>query len=189
MSIKPRGIETFRNNQQETLKNSGFSETIRKELTFNFDLFYKHGQADHVPRMNETFLEWFTGFFDGDGSLGFSKPSAYLRCRNSKIYQENVKTRLRFTITQKEKHIIQQLADNFGFGSVSSWSKNNIVYWRWSLDSKPALERMAHLLNGNLILSHRQNQFQAFIEKGKEVDMFSRFSPKPNEEKPNVVGC
>ena len=121
----------------------GSSETIRKAPYFNFDDFYTYGHAKHVPRISETFLEWFIGFFEGDGSLGFSKKRFYTRLRKVKAYKEPVCERLYFHICQKERQIIEKIAYIFGFGGVSSFNKNGEVYWRWTLDSKNAIENIA----------------------------------------------
>lgn len=152
--------------------NCGSSETIRKALDFNFNDFYKYGHANHVPRIKESFLEWFIGFFEGDGSLGFSKKRFFNRSRNGKNYIEPVCERLVLTICQKERQIIEKIAYTFGFGSVSCFKKNNNVYWRWSLDSKKSIERIAYLLSGNLILIKRQEQFLKWIEVGQKKSMF-----------------
>nr|YP_010530055.1 hypothetical protein ON870_pgp023 [Ulva tepida]UXW92153.1 hypothetical protein [Ulva tepida] len=176
-------VEKWRNNQQETqiiyyIKNMeknyncGSSETIRKALNFNFNDFYKYGHAHHVPRIEESFLEWFIGFFEGDGSLGFSKKRCYNRSRNGKNYIEPVCERLFFTICQKERQIIEKISYTFGFGSVSSFKKNEIIYWRWSLDSKESIERISYLLSGNLILTKRQEQFLKWVEMGEKKNMF-----------------
>ena len=150
----------------------GSSETIRKAPTFLFDDFYAYGHADHIPRIPESFLEWFIGFFEGDGSLGYTKSGTYERSRNGKNYTELVCERLRFNITQKEKRIIEKIAYTFGFGRVSSFQRNGNTYWRWTLESKKAIERMTFLLAGNLILRRRQQQFLKFIKVGQKKGMF-----------------
>nr|YP_009367584.1 putative LAGLIDADG homing endonuclease [Pseudocharacium americanum]YP_009367673.1 putative LAGLIDADG homing endonuclease [Ignatius tetrasporus]ARK14624.1 putative LAGLIDADG homing endonuclease [Pseudocharacium americanum]ARK14719.1 putative LAGLIDADG homing endonuclease [Ignatius tetrasporus] len=137
----------------------GSSETTRKApLLVNF---YKYGHAPHVPRISECFLEWFIGFFEGDGSF-FS-------------YFENATTqniRLKATIVQKEKKIITTIQQTFGFGNLSSFEKNGTTYWRWVVESKPALERLAFLFSGNLILPKRQKQFLNWIDLGQKKGMF-----------------
>lgn len=150
----------------------GSSETTRKALYFNFNDFYKHGHAHHVPRIKESFLEWFIGFFEGDGSLGFSKKRFYNRSSNGKNYIEPVCERLVLTICQKEKQIIKKIAYTFGFGSVSCFKIKQNIYWRWSLDSKESIERIAYLLSGNLIISKRQDQFLKWVEIGQKKNMF-----------------
>ena len=152
--------------------NCGSSETIRKAPYFNFEDFYKYGHAKHVPRIEESFLEWFIGFFEGDGYLGFSKSRIYNRLRNGKEYKEPVCERLYFHICQKEKRIIEKIAYIFGFGRVSSFNQNGEIYSRWVLDSKNSMEKIAYLLSGNLIIKERQKQFLQWIKVGEKKNMF-----------------
>nr|AOC61643.1 putative LAGLIDADG homing endonuclease [Gloeotilopsis planctonica] len=144
-------------------------ETLRKAPCFSLDDFYNYGHAKHVPRISENFLEWFIGFFEGDGYLGFRTVVTY--------------DRLYFSICQKEKFIIEKIAYTFGFGSVSSFKnkKNGPIYWRWSLDSKSSIESIAFLLSGNLILKSRQKQFLNWVEVGQKKGMFK---PPFNKNKP-----
>jgi hypothetical protein len=153
-------------------KICGSSETIRQAPCFHFEFFYKYAHAKHVPRISEEFLEWFIGFFEGDGYIGFSKPYVFERCRNKKIYKEVACERLRFSICQKEKRIIEKIAYTFGFGSVSSFIINKKTYWRWTLNSNKAIENIAYLLSGNLILVERQKQFLKWIEVGQKKGLF-----------------
>lgn len=149
------------------INKCGSLETLRKAPFFSFDDFYTYGHAKHVPRISENFLEWFIGFFEGDGFLGFTKVGT--------------SNRLVFSICQKEKSIIEKIAYTFGFGGVYFFKRNNQTYWRWCLNSKSAIESIAFLLSGNLILKHRQNQFLEWVEVGQKKDMFK---PPFNTKKP-----
>ena len=93
--------------------NYGSSETTRKAPIFSFNLFYKYGHVKHVPRIEEPFLEWFIGFFEGDGSFSIDSDKTFSN-----------RKRLYLTISQKEKSIIIKIAYTFGFGSVSCFKKN-----------------------------------------------------------------
>lgn len=62
-------------------------------------------------------------------------------------------------------------------------SKKKTVYWRWKLESKEAIERIAYLFNGNLILPYRQNQFKQWIDKGKQRNLFSNLNIQPIKAK------
>ena len=156
-----------------TFNSCESSETIRKALIFSFDDFYAYGHASHVPRISESFLEWFIGFFEGDGSLSYTCGTAIERSHNGKISTKHVYERVMFSICQKEKRIIEKIAYTFGFGSVSNFkNKNEQIYWRWTLDSKISIERMAFLLSGNLIFKKRQHQFLQWIEIGQKKGMF-----------------
>ena len=52
-------------------KIKGSSETIR-ETTFDFSK-YKEKSVTHKKNIDPSFLEWFIGFFEGDGSFIVSK--------------------------------------------------------------------------------------------------------------------
>ena len=129
--------------------NYGSSETIRKAPYFCFEAFYKYGHAHHVPHISENFLQWFIGFCEGDGSFSYTKASIYHRQRNGKSYTEHVCERLRFSICQKERRIVEKIAYIFGFGCVSSFNKDGETYWRWSLESKTSIENMVYPLDKN----------------------------------------
>ena len=157
----------------ELTPSCGSSETTRKAPSFLTEDFYAHGQAPHVPRVSEAFLQWFVGFFEGDGCLSIFIAS-----------DTKTKTRLCLNISQKEKTIITLIATTFGFGNISSSTQGNQTYWRWSLGSKTSLERIVFLLAGNLILPKRQVQFQKWIEAGEQKGMFQ---PPFNKNKPWVA--
>lgn len=141
----------------------GSSETTRKEPSFSADDFYTYGHAPHVPRISEAFLQWFVGFFEGNGTIDTNFPAT-----------ATTETRLKLCITQTEKKIILLLAKTFGFGNVSSFHKNNQTYWQWTLESKSSLLRIAFLLSGNLILPKMQKQFDNWISMGMEKQMFQQ---------------
>ena len=140
----------------------GSSETTR-ETPFHFDLFYKFGHAKHVPRISEAFLEWFLGFYEGDGSI-YTAKTGYIKLRFS------------LQISQKEKQVISMLEYTFGFGNISSISKGTNVYWRWTLESKETIEKIAYLLYGNLVWPNRQNQYIAWIQAGQKQGLFQNIS-------------
>ena len=134
------------------------SNTRSKISTFSFNDFYKYGHVSHVPRIPEPFLEWFIGFFEGDGCLSYTNEGTY--------------NRLYFIICQKEKAIITKLITTFGFGVISCFKRNTNTYWQWRITSKKHLERIAFLLSGNLILSKRQSQFVDWIKIGQKKGIF-----------------
>lgn len=154
------------------------SETIRKASFFCFEDFYNYGHAHHIPRIPESFLEWFIGFFEGDGSLSYTQKRVYNRERNGKSYTERVCERLQFSIVQKERHIIEKIAITFGFGRVSYFTILGKIYWRWVLDSKKSFESMAYLLSSNLILQTRQQQFLDWVRVGQTKGMFQTLGEK-----------
>lgn len=145
--------------------NCGSSETTRKAPYFDFSDFYKYGHAEHVPRISEEFLEWFIGFFEGDGSLSYRENGSY--------------TRLSVSVAQKEKKILDKIAYTFGFGRVSCTSSKSSVWWRWTLESKKTVKPIYFLLSGNLILPNRQQQFLNWVKVGEKKGIFQPGKTKP----------
>ena len=78
--------------------NCESSETTRETSNFNFNDFYKYGHVKHVPRISEEFLEWFIGFFEGNGSLSYTENTFYNRTRNEKIYKQYIYEQIRFSV-------------------------------------------------------------------------------------------
>jgi hypothetical protein len=140
----------------------GSSETTRKAPDFFFGDFYQYGHSEHVPRMSESFLEWFIGFFEGDGCFVVGSSG-----------------RLSAKIGQKEKKILEWIQFQFGFGNLSSWQQNGEVFWHWKVDSLRSLDQLAILFAGNLILPKRQKQFVCWVETGKRKKMFQNLCQKP----------
>ena len=138
----------------------GSSETTR-ETPFDFTLFYKYGHAHHISKIPETFLEWFIGFYEGDGSIYSSKTSYSKR-------------RFSFQITQKDQQFIERLQYTFGFGNISKETRTTGVYWKWTLESKENVESIAYLLHGNLIWPYRQIQYIEWIQTGQKQGLFQQ---------------
>ena len=84
--------------------NIGSSETIREAL--QFDDYTKLGQPEHIPNVDKSFLEWFIGFTEGDGSFDQSK--------------------LAFIINQKDPKLLFKIKKKLGFGSVYETSNPGI---------------------------------------------------------------
>ena len=138
------------------------SETTRETTShhqktrFNFETFYN--RISNKKKPSQTFLEWFIGFFEGDGSwvirLGDSwKPN------RKEIY---------ISIGQKEKNVLVFIQNTFGFGTlISKKASNGNDYWYWCVYSKADLELLAILFAGHFILPHKQKQFIKWIKFGK----------------------
>ena len=130
-----------KNTKAEFLSLGKSSETTSEASSFDFTDFFKSGQGGHVPLIPTDFLEWFIGFFEGDGSV---YSYATLDKRDGRQG-----TSLQFSIAQKKKNIIEILQKTFGFGSLSLFQKDGEVYWRWFVSSQQDLTRIALLFSGN----------------------------------------
>jgi hypothetical protein len=117
---------------------------IIEESVFDFTAFKEKGPewCQHIPH---AYLEWFIGFFEGDGCL----------TRNSR-------GDLVFVVTQgsSDKGILDEIQKTFGFGSVI---KQESKTHRYVLQNLQEIYWILLLLNGNLILPSRQKQFSGFL--------------------------
>ena len=121
------------------MKQIGSSETIRK-TTFNF-YKYKQNTVSHKKHIDTTFLEWFIGFSEGDGSFIVSNQ------------------RLFFIINQKQQKILYYIRTNLGFGKVSTYGH----YSRYIVADRANVDRLIFLFNGNLLLDKTNNRFCSWL--------------------------
>lgn len=115
------------------MQQNGSSETIRK-TTFNFENFFIH----HTGNVPTSFFKWFVGFFKGHQSLSFDDHTDVIN----------------FVINQKEKRILSQIRSTLGFGQVTGPYQNKAEnkYFRYVVISKENVDKILHILNGNLLL-------------------------------------
>ena len=140
-----------RANQQETSSvdrsAQGSSETVRRK-TFQFDNFYAH-KPQHKTKYDATFLQWFIGFVEGDGSFVVHK-------KQNKVY---------FDLTQhlRDISLLYKIKTTLGFGSVlerKEGHRNVAVYY---VTGKENFLRLVLLFNGNLICSAKKTQFKRWL--------------------------
>lgn len=129
----------------------GSSEAIR-ETTFNFELYKKFYLPEHKTSIDSTFLEWFLGFFEGDGSFIVSRPKVG-------------SLRLFFILTQDEIQVLHRLRTKLGFGRVQKHGK----YFRFLVTKRSDVDRLIHLFNGNLILKKTKKRFEALLAARNEL--------------------
>jgi hypothetical protein len=126
------------------VKSSKEKEDIVK-LNFDFSAFYKYENGIYSD-VDEEFLQWFVGFFEGDGSLIINK--------------QNV---LSFVITQTtyDIQVLEYIQKKFGFGSVIPQGSRTSRYVIQNLED---LYKILLILNGNVVLPSRQKQLMKMIE-------------------------
>ena len=120
----------------------GSSETIR-ETTFNF-INVQQKIVSHKTFIKTSFLEWFVGFSEGDGSFIVS----------------NKKNQLFFIINQKEEKVLYYIRANLGFGKVSKYSS----YSRYIVADKGSVDRLISIFNGNLVLNKTNTRFVLWLQ-------------------------
>lgn len=118
----------------------GSSETIRK-TTLCFTE-YKQNLVSHKKSINKSFLEWFIGFAEGDGSFLVSNE------------------RLFFIINQKEEKVLYYIRSNLGFGKVSTYTS----YSRYIVADRKSIDRLIYLFNGNLLLDKTNARFALWLD-------------------------
>lgn len=122
------------------MKEIGSSETIRK-TAFNFYPYIEKLPL-HINKIDPSFLEWFVGFSEGDGSFIASKG------------------RLFFLINQKEERVLHQIRSALGFGKVSRYKS----YSRFIVADRANTDRLISIFNGNLVLGKTNRRFQVWLD-------------------------
>jgi hypothetical protein len=100
------------------------------------------GNQDTVP---DSFLEWFVGFSEGDGSFHLKEG-----CPN-------------FVINQADLQVLQNIQKMLGIGHVSTFSQQGSVYARFVVQNKDQIECLIALFNGNIQLQKVQTRFQKWV--------------------------
>jgi hypothetical protein len=151
-------------------KKERTSETIRvaisnKKKTFDFTE-YASRKPEHISTLDDSFLSWFLGFIEGDGSFW---------TRDSNVgtsFKVNSKTkRAEFDITQKIEniHVLKYIRTKLGFGRVLTFEKNGFSYCRFYTSQRENILRLVFLFNGNLIFKKRRIQFLKWLD---ELNLF-----------------
>lgn len=117
--------------------------------SFDFTLFYKmYTQIfpdNALP--NKSFLEWFIGFTEGDGSFIMPKRGG-----------------LQFVITQSsiDVQVLYYIMTNLGFGTVIQQSKSNNTH-RFIVQNISHIFLICLIFNGNMVFLTRNQRFLTFL--------------------------
>jgi len=128
------------------LRNLSVNVTNKKRSNFNFKDF--KSISSRYYNIDDHWLEWFIGLFEGDGCLVF-----------------NPKKGFRFEIISTHKPTLQKIKNKFKFGKVSLCTKidNNLEKWRYSVEDRYSIYLLLLILNGNIVLNHRYNNIVKII--------------------------
>jgi Proton-conducting membrane transporter/NADH-Ubiquinone oxidoreductase (complex I), chain 5 N-terminus/LAGLIDADG endonuclease len=148
VNIFIRGVnqqETFLNENSVMKKDS--SETIR-DIIYNFNN-YLNLKPQHKNKVDISFLEWFVGFTEGDGSFVIQR----------------TKNKVSFDITQSMNNvqILYYIKKELGFGKVliRSEEKRNIgVFY---VTGEENFMRLITIFNGNFSTLHKKEQFKEWL--------------------------
>ena len=133
----------------------GSSETIRK-TTFNFTNVPQR-IVPHKSFIKDSFLEWFIGFSEGDGS--FIVSDTLTSPKEICFAREGSVKRLFFIINQKEEKVLHYIRANLGFGKVSKY----LSYSRYIVADRNCVDKLISIFNGNLVLYKTNARFALWL--------------------------
>jgi len=121
---------------------------------FDFTEFYEEfiKKYPNKNKPSQEFLEWFVGFFEGDGSFILVKRGD-----------------VSVVITQSEKdiEILNKIKNTLAMGNIIIQSKKNKTY-RWIVNKRQDIYLLCLIFNGNIVLPTRSVKFSIFISKLNE---------------------
>ena len=144
----------MKGNQQELLEKKNNSSEIDSEINFIFDYYYKFYNNENINKDGNSpspspssFLEWFIGFTEGDGSFIVSKEKVY------------------FDITQKidDIQVLYYIRKELGFGKVLCRKESHRRVGVFYVSSKENYLKLIHIFNGNLCSIYRDKQFKLWL--------------------------
>lgn len=120
-------------------------------MNFNFENYQEFGMPEHKLKIDENFLIWLIGFYEGDGYIT--------------EWFEKGRYRLRIGLSQKDPVLLWKIRTELGFGKVVQRKiDENTFFWEYYVEDKMNIIRLIHLLNGNLVLEKRKEQFEKMLE-------------------------
>nr|YP_009184705.1 putative LAGLIDADG homing endonuclease [Oogamochlamys gigantea]ALO62832.1 putative LAGLIDADG homing endonuclease [Oogamochlamys gigantea] len=129
---------------------------------FSFTEYMKNYSPAQIKKLRQSYLEWFTGFVEGDG------------CFYAK-HEPNNRIRLGFEISQKDPKVLYEIKKNLGFGRVYQKIKSDgQTYWVYFVSDKKGCLRILSLFNGNFILPKRRKQFNRWVQFAKKAGILPK---------------
>lgn len=129
-----------------------------KKRVFDFTAFKRldNGKYRHI---DDFFLQWLVGFFEGDGSF----------IHTNKAYN--------FVITQGDDNIeiLYHIQEILGFGSIYKQGPRTS---RWIVQNLVDVHKMLCILNGNLVLPSRQKHFVEYLNQFNQTLQKSKYARK-----------
>ncbi len=116
----------------------------------------------HISDIDVSFLTWFIGFVEGDGSFWTRDTNV-----GTQVKFEKKTKRAEFEIIQKIENIklLKYIRTKLGFGRVTTFEKNGFSYCRFFTSQRENIIRLIFLFNGNLILDKRRSQYLKWLEE------------------------
>ena len=121
-------------NSSEKLEPHG-----KRRLGFNFDQFKTSCPGSSKNPIPNNWLEWFVGYFEGDGTF-ISRNKSFTFC----IYSIH-------------KDCLEEIKLTLGFGTINYNKEHN--KYTYLVEKRENIFLLLTILNGNLVLNHRFDQF------------------------------
>ena len=149
ITITPTSVDMALVRQIVLFIINNFNNLINKNNKLNFNKFYiKYNEFyPNNVQPNKTFLEWFIGFSEGEGS--------FIATKNKELF---------FIITQSELdlNILNYIKNNLNMGNIMIQSKKNKTY-RYVIRKKSDIYLICLLFNGNMVMPTKQQRFLQFL--------------------------
>jgi hypothetical protein len=154
----------------ETKREAPFDSNISQSNQFDFSEFLLHCPPETKLSIKVADLEWLIGFIEGDGTLYF---------REDPNINSASGTRICFEIGQKDLSVLERIKRILGFGQLNSYSitlqdGRTETYWQYRVEKREHLVLILQLLNGNLVLPKRRNQFSNWVEVFRRKKLFPK---------------
>lgn len=121
----------------------------KKNTTFNFTFFYKKFDIiyPNLIKPSKSFLEWFIGFSEGEGSFILAKRGD-----------------MSFVVTQScyDVKVLNYIKDNLCFGKVIVQSSRQKTH-RYLVQDIKNISLICELFNGNMVFPTRKARFISFL--------------------------
>jgi hypothetical protein len=148
-----------------------------QKVIFNFSNFYNKFETiyPNYTKPSKSFLEWFIGFTEGEGSFILSKRGD-----------------MSFVITQSsyDIQVLNYIKNNLGFGTVIVQSSKQKTH-RYIVQDVNNISLICELFNGNMVFPTRKARFMSFIsffnerliKKNKEIIpiIYNNITPSLND--------
>lgn len=133
-------------------RGGGRSSKGREGYDFNpwSQSLVEHKNATHFTNQD---LEWFIGFFEGDGHF-----SAYPQRPQSKYKSHKI------IIRQKDPKVLFYVKKLLGFGKIKKYGE----YYSYVVGDSKSIYRIIQLFNGNLTLEKTNKRFEYFVRTFNE---------------------
>jgi hypothetical protein len=143
------------------------NKKMKQTTTFNFENFYKKFENiyPNLIKPDKSFLEWFIGFTEGEGSFILAKRGD-----------------MSFVITQSSSDlkVLNYIKDNLHFGKIIIQSKKQNTH-RYIVQNMQDINLICELFNGNMVFPTRRARFLSFLS------FFNERLLKKNEETIPVI--